>query len=116
MSKGSATEQTLGNLHSKITAVFQRILERYEARLQAIEDIDPDDIQDEIVRELFDEAVMPNPAMLSAVTKFLKDNEISFDTEQLDELGETERRLAERREKRSNVTTLSTLKVVGDNG
>ena len=47
MSKGSATEQTLGNLHSKITAVFQRILERYEARLQAIEDIDPDDIRSE---------------------------------------------------------------------
>lgn len=114
MSKGAATENNLGSLHSKITDVFQKILERYEARLDCIEMVTPEQIEDEMIREIFEDGALPNPAMLSAITKFLKDNEISFDSEQLNELSDTERRLQERRERRGNITSLTTLKAVGD--
>jgi hypothetical protein len=109
MATGAAKEKQLGALHSTITAVFIKVMKRYEERLDKIETIDPSDFESEMLEELFSENAMPNPAMLSAVTKFLKDNEISFDNEKLAELSDQERRLAERREKRGNVVSLSTL-------
>lgn len=109
MAKGAAKEQSLGKLHAKITDVFIKVLERYEARLIALDSIDPDEMEDEVLRELFEDGAMPNPAMLSAVTKFLKDNDIGFDTEKLAELSDQERRLKERREKRGNVVNLTSL-------
>jgi hypothetical protein len=111
MAKGSANEKALGALHMKITAVFQKVLSRYEARLDAVDTVDPSQIEDDVLRELLADGAMPNPAMLSAITKFLKDNSISFDNEQITELSDQERRLAERREKRGNIVDLSTLKV-----
>jgi hypothetical protein len=114
MAKGSANEKALGALHAKITEVFQKVLARYEARLDVLDTINPADIEDEVLREIMEDGAMPNPAMLSAITKFLKDNEISFDTEQLTELSDQERRLAERREKRTNLASLSHLQVVGN--
>lgn len=112
MATGAAKEKQLGALHAKITEVFLKVLARYEARLDKIDTLDADRIEDEMLKEIFDEGAMPNPAMLSAVTKFLKDNEISFDTEKLAELSDQERRLKERKEKRGNITTLTTLQVV----
>ena len=56
-------------------------------------------MEEELVLALV-ELQEPNPAMLSAISKFLKDNDIGFDSEEVDALGETERRLAERREAR----------------
>ena len=114
MAKGAATEGKLGSLHNKITEVFIKVLERYEARLDVLDTLTADEIEDEMLRELMEDGALPNPAMLSAITKFLKDNEISFETEKLDELSDVERRLAERREKRGNITSLSTLRAVGD--
>lgn len=112
MAKGSATEKALGALHAKITEVFQKVLARYEARLDVLEAVKAGEFEAEMLGELMDDAAIPNPAMLSAITKFLKDNEISFDTEQITELSDQERRLAERREKRSNLVNLTTLQVV----
>lgn len=109
MAKGAAKEKQLGALHAKITDVFIKVLSRYEERLDKIESIDPDEFENEMLEELFNENAMPNPAMLSAVTKFLKDNEISFDTEKLAQLSDQERRLKERRDKRGTVVSLSTL-------
>lgn len=114
MAKGAANEGRLGTLHSKITEVFIQVLERYETRLDLREQLSTDDLQEEILAKLLDMDFEPNPAMLSAITKFLKDNEISFDTEQLEQLSDQERRLKERREKRGSIASLSTLKVVGD--
>ena len=111
MARGAAKEQSLGRLHSKLTDVFLKVLQRYEDRMELVQRIDAGEIsiEDEMIQQLFDENSMPNPAMLGAVSKFLKDNDISFDSEKLDELGSLERRLAEQRAKRSNVTTLATL-------
>jgi len=113
MALGAATETALGGLHSKVAEVFTKILARYEARLDAIETMNADNIEDEMLREIFEDGALPNPAMLSAVTKFLKDNDIGFETEKLTELSDQERRLSERRDKRSSLASLSTLKVVG---
>lgn len=116
MAKGAAKQETLGKLHNKLTEVFIKVLSRYEDRLDAIEKINRGEIDlgEEMLTELFDEGAMPNPAMLSAVSKFLKDNEISFDTEQMQELGSLERRLKEQREKRGNVVSLNNLSRVAD--
>ena len=114
MAKGSANEKALGSLHSKITAVFQKVLARYEARLDTIDQIKSGEMETEMLAELMDDAAIPNPAMLSAITKFLKDNDISFDTEQLEELSDQERRLAERRKGRANLGNLTSLQLVGN--
>jgi len=115
MSKHSATEKSLGDLHSKIAVVFQKVLARYEARLDVLDaNIAPADMTDDLLLELLSEGALPNPAMLGAITKFLKDNSISFDTEEIAELSDQERRLAERRKNRGDIITLTTLKVVGE--
>ncbi|MFN7881755.1 MAG: hypothetical protein ACK5PF_01880 [bacterium] len=114
MAKGAATEQVLGTLHAKIAEVFIKVLARYEQRLVAIDTIDPAEFDSEVLEQLFNEGAMPNPAMLSAVTKFLKDNNIGFDTKEIAELTDQERRLKERRANRGNIASLTTLKVVGD--
>jgi len=114
MARGAAKEQALGGLHAKITEVFLRVLETYHKRLDVIEGIDPETLEDEMLAELLKDGGMPNPAMLSAITKFLKDNDIGFDTEKLSELSDQERRLKERREKRGNIVSLTSLAVQTD--
>ena len=112
MARGAAKEQQLGALHAKITDVFIKVLARYEARLDALENVTTENITEEILDKLLEDGAMPNPAMLSAVTKFLKDNDIGFETEKLSELSDQERRLEERRKKRPNLVDLSTLRPV----
>lgn len=116
MARGSANEKALGSLHAKITAVFQKVLARYEARLDVLDTASEGklELESEMLEELMADAAIPNPAMLSAITKFLKDNDISFDTEQLTALSDQERRLAERRDKRSNLGNLTQLQLVGN--
>lgn len=114
MSTGAAKEKALGRLHSKITEVFLKVLQTYETRMDAVEALKSGELEAEMLDELFAEATMPNPAMLSAITKFLKDNDIGFDSEKLNELSDQERRLAERREKRGNIVSLTTLDAVAD--
>jgi hypothetical protein len=116
MAQGAAKEQQLGKLHAKITEVFLKVLDTYHKRLDVVDGIDPDEIEDQMIAELLSEGAMPNPAMLSAITKFLKDNDIGFDTEKLAELSDQERRLKERREKRGTLVSLADLKPQAANG
>jgi hypothetical protein len=112
MAKGAAKEAALGGLHAQITNVFSKVMARYEQRLDALEAPDLENIQADLLEELFDDAALPNPAMLGAITKFLKDNTIDFDNEQVEALSDQERRLADRRKNRGNVVGLTTLKAV----
>lgn len=116
MARGASNESTLGKLHSRLTEVFLRVLSRYEDRLAMADRINSGEvnIEDEMIAELFNDNSMPNPAMLSAVSKFLKDNEITFDTEQLNELSGLERRLKDMQSKRGNVVSLTNLPRVAD--
>lgn len=115
MAKGAASESKLGSLHAKVADVFLKVLETYEKRLEAIDNIDLSEMADEIeaamVAKLFEEGSMPSPAMLSAITKFLKDNEVTFEIEKIDEISDTQRRLQARAKSRPN---LAQLKVVGE--
>ncbi len=102
MAKNSANEATLGNLHAKVAGVFTKILDTYEQRI----DNPPMDDDGDPMPE-----VEPNPAMMGAITKFLKDNSISFDTEEIAALSDTEQRLVQRRKQRAKLIDLTTLKV-----
>jgi hypothetical protein len=113
MAKGAAKESQLGALHAKVAAVFMKVLATYEARLDAVEAVDKSDIEDEVLAQLLDDGAMPNPVMLSAITKFLKDNSVEFDNEHIEEMSNTQRRLEERRKLRGNVVSLTTLSASG---
>lgn len=114
MSRGAATEAALGALHTKIAAVFTKVLERYETRMDALDiaasgELTADSLTEEVLADLLNDGVLPNPAMLSAITKFLKDNEINFDSQQIEELSSQERRLADRLRSRPKLVDLSKL-------
>ena len=107
MAKNSANEAALGDLHAKVAGVFTKILDVYSERLEnTVVDADGDPLPQED----------PNPAMMGAITKFLKDNAIAFDAEEVAELSDTEQRLAQRRKHRANLINLTNLKVVDNDG
>ena len=89
MAKGASTEQALGNLHNKVTELFVKVLDEYE-----------------------DTPELANPAMLGAITKFLKDNTITLESEALDELSEMEERLAAKKRNRPNLKSVTTLPLI----
>lgn len=64
----AASEAILGNLHLKVAQVMLTTLERMDVDIQTASD---EDIIDGII------AVEPSAAFLSAVIKFLKDNDIT---------------------------------------
>lgn len=96
MAKGAAKEEALGGMHSLLARVFTKTLEKYERQLDAV---GRDEIESDLVDEMMKE-FEPNPAMLSAIAKFLKDNDIGMDSDEVDALNATERRLSESRERR----------------
>lgn len=104
MAKGAANEQVMGDLHQKVAQVFIRILDEYE-KAAAI----PFDADAETAEPLGSE---PNSAMLGAITKFLKDNSIAFDTEEIQQLTDTQQRLNARRARRGNLVGLGNLALV----
>lgn len=115
MAKGAATEAALGGIHMKLTNIYMKILQRYSDKLDALAEINTDDVADEMLEILLGDDALPSPAMLSAVSKFLKDNEVTMDTEQLDELSAMEERLKNKSRDRPNLQQISNLKLV-DNG
>lgn len=113
MSKGSASEQELGKLHFGLTKLFTKILKGYELKLAALDRIiEASDPEDALVDELMSLNIEPSPAMLSAISKFLKDNEISADNAELDQLSAHEERLKNKKANRPILTSITNLKVV----
>jgi len=101
MAKGASTAPAMGKLHNKLTELFLKILTKYENDLDKLENVG-----EELIDELAAEGVMPSPAMLSAVAKFLKDNDITMETETLDELSAMEERLAAKKKARPNLASV----------
>lgn len=114
--KGAASESSMGRLHNKVAAVFLSVLNTYEKRLEAAEQIDLSAVEDDMLTELFKDGIMPNPAMMAAITKFLKDNDISFETAQIEELSDTKRRLLERSKNRPSLATLTLVPTLDEVG
>ena len=111
MSKGAANEKRLGGLHDTLARVFQRVLERYEKSYETLDQLEKDEVSEEMVAML-SEIQEPNPAMLSAIAKFLKDNDIMYDTEEVSKLSAQERRLSEKRARRGNVLSFDKMPLV----
>ena len=110
----AASKGDLKRLHMKVAAVFEKVLETYSKRLDAIDNIDMDAIEDDMLQELFNDGAIPNPAMLNAVTAFLKNNEIRFESDEVSRVSALQEALDKRRKERGNVVSLTALKVVGD--
>jgi hypothetical protein len=99
MAKGAATETTMGTMHSLLAQIYIKTLEKYERQLVALDTIPEGEFEAEMLEQLL--AIQePNPAMLSAISKFLKDNDIMYDSEDVDKLSSQERRLQELRANR----------------
>tara|TARA_R110000796_G_scaffold68101_4_gene156158 strand:- start:602 stop:940 length:339 start_codon:yes stop_codon:yes gene_type:complete len=109
MAKGASTEAQMGKLHLKLTELFLNILNKYENDLSAM-----DNVGEELLDELMAEGNMPNPAMLGAIAKFLKDNSISLESETLDELSEMEERLAAKKRARPNMASVTALPLISN--
>lgn len=99
-------------LHERLCQVFIKVLDSY------IEQLDRDkaeggtgevcmDLEGEMVNELAKVAI--NPAMLAAVSKFLKDNEIKYLEEAAGESDKLKERLASMKNRK--VVSLSELQV-----
>jgi hypothetical protein len=115
MAQGAATEQKLGELHDQLATLFSKILSGYELKLEVFDRIkDADNIEEEIMVELLKAPLEPSPAMLSAVSKFLKDNDISVDREELDKLSVQEERLKNKKKNRPDLNSITNLRVVGE--
>lgn len=110
----AASKGDLKRLHHKVSLVFEKVLETYIKRLEVTDNIDTSDIEDDLIKELFNEGTIPNPAMLNAITAFLKTNEIMFETDEVGKISALQEALDKRRKQRSNIASLSSLKVVGD--
>ena len=109
MAKGASTEVQMGKLHLKLTELFLNILNKYENDLSAM-----DNVGEELLDELMAEGNMPNPAMLGAIAKFLKDNSISVESETLDELSSMEHRLANKKKNRPNLASVTALPLIAN--
>ena len=105
MAKGASTENQLGSLHNKLTQLFTKVLKQYEDNLDKLNN---ETMQDELLSEVIGDG-MPSPAMLSAVAKFLKDNEISLESDAVDELSAMEERLAAKQRNRPNLREVTAL-------
>lgn len=116
MAKGAATENQLGALHSVLASIFLKVLEGYEKRLDTADKLINDtELEEDMLEAVLAANIEPSPAMLSAISKFLKDNDISVDREALNALTAQEQRLKNRQAARPDLKSITQLAIV-DNG
>lgn len=111
MSK-AASQAKMKALHDRVATIFLAVLETYQKRLDVVEKLaaevlDMEEVEAAIVAEVMKEGGLPSPAMMSAITKFLKDNEVLFERDQVDDLSATQKALQERLRNRPSLASLS---------
>jgi len=114
MAKGAANSAQMGKLHSKMAAIMLRVLEDYNRKLDAVAQLDTDALEDDIIAALMEERFEPSPQMLAVIAKFLKDNSIEFEAEEINELSAMEQRLAAKKAARPTFASVTTLPVAGN--
>lgn len=130
MAKGSASEAQLGAIHTALTKVFSAVLDTYLIKLEQMKDaLESGAATEDAAKELLDDAeesladalsaelvtkFEPSPAMLSAIAKFLKDNEISFDREETNTLGDLNARLRQLKSSRKSASNVVDLPLTGE--
>lgn len=104
----SASAASMEKLHEQLASIFTKTLKMYEARLLMA---DSPEVDEDLVQKLL-EMSEPNPAMLNAISKFLKDNDIMYSKDEIDELSDQQKRLADLKKRRGNSVAVSDLKLV----
>lgn len=108
----AASQSKMNTLHDRVADMFIRVLQRYHERLDVISVVDVENITDEVLTALLDDAALPSPSMMAAITKFLKDNEVLFEKDKIDQISDQQRALAEKRKNRPNLATLTVVPMV----
>lgn len=111
MASNAANEQELGVLHNITAKVLKQTLDVFDVAQRAY--IATDGLAREADEEagiaaLYAQPPMLAPAMLAAVIKFLKDNDITAQPEESDQLSNLAQTLAEKR-KRKTVASVNTV-------
>lgn len=97
----TATEAELGTLHRRVAETMIKALDQSEVASGLLIKY-PDDLPSDVV-DFLESFVDVNPSLLTAATKFLKDNHISCDPEEDSALSELENKL---QAKKGNVTSI----------
>lgn len=100
-----ATETQLSALHGHVASTMTAALNTSAQAEKLLRKYEDAAIPGEVIRFL-EQATVVNPSLLTAITKFLKDNDISCDIGSSDDLQELEASLARKR-KGGSVTRLS---------
>lgn len=96
-----ATDKLLGELHGKLAISMMRALEESD-EAQVLLDLYTEDLPDEVF-DFLQKKSQASPSLLTAITKFLKDNNITCAIEDSQELNELEERLSKKRRRVGNV-------------
>lgn len=94
MTKSAGTEKQLAALHKKLTTSMLDALDTSDTAIILLGKFP--DLPDEVT-EFLRNACDVNPALLTAVSKFLKDNDIKCPVEESKELNSLEQRLKRKR-------------------
>ena len=86
----AASDQQLGALHKKLTEVLSEALDGQV--VEGYEDPETGEVEEEM-------RIPPSASVMTVVAKFLKDNEITCDIAQNDQLADMTRRLQEKQQK-----------------
>jgi len=102
MTKNAATEGKLGQLHAKVADVMLSVLNSYDTMQRVVEE----KLTTLEGGEELPQLVEPSASLLGAITKFLKDNDVTCQPEENAALSDLERRLEHKRANRGNVVAL----------
>lgn len=102
----SATEKELAELHVKVANILVKKLDQCKTAEALIAE-HAGELPEDVV-EFLCEIQDASPALLTVATKFLKDNEITVNKDDSQELSDLDKRLKEKRLKRS--TTVIAIK------
>ena len=105
MSKASDTQ--LGILHGKLTKTMLDALEASEVAIILLEEYE-DQLPSKVI-DFLEKHALTNPALLTTVARFLKDNSITCAIEDDNQLSELEQRLTEKRQRKVSVSNVVTL-------
>jgi hypothetical protein len=96
----AATDKALGTLHQKLAEVLSEALDG--TNVEGWEDPESGEVIEA-------QNIPPSASVLTVVAKFLKDNEVTCDVQQNDELADMTKRLREKQQKLSSAD-LSSIK------
>lgn len=114
MAKDTATDKDLSALHKKVAKAMIVALDSCEAAQELLDGSFEDEEGEEIfipdeVRLYLKKQVQASPSLLTAVTKFLKDNDITCQVEEDESMTDLEKRLEDKRTRKQvgNVLPIS---------